>query len=65
MILKKKIFLVVLVYLAAFLLVLYSLPRNQKFGYDYLQGKPWKHSSLFAPFNFPIYKSEKTLKAQN
>ncbi len=64
MILKKKIILVVFVYVVAFLVVLFSLPRNQKFGYEYLEGKPWKHSSLFAPFNFPIYKSEKTLKAQ-
>ncbi len=64
MILKKKIFLVSLVYLAVLLLVLYSLPRNQKFGYEYSQGKPWKHSSLFAPFNFPIYKSDKTIIAE-
>lgn len=64
MILNKKKFFVGLVYLATFLLVLYSLPRNQKFGFEYLEGKPWKHSSLFAPFNFPIYKSDKTLKTQ-
>ncbi len=64
MILNKKNILVVLVYIVTFFVVLFSLPRNQKFGYEYLEGKPWKHSSLFAPFNFPIYKSETILKAQ-
>ena len=64
MIWRKKNILVVLVYIAAFFVVIFSLPRNQKFGYEYTEGKPWRHSSLFAPFSFPIYKSESTLKAQ-
>jgi len=64
MIWSKKNILVVLVYIAAFFVVLLSLPRNQKFGYEYIEGKPWRHSSLFAPFSFPIYKSESNLQAQ-
>lgn len=54
---KKKIILVIFTYILTLCLVIFLLPKNQKFGYEYIVGKPWEHSSLFAPFNFPIYKS--------
>jgi len=64
MILNKRNIFVILIYTAAFTAVLYFLPKNQKFEYEYLQGKPWRHSSLFAPYNFPIYKSQQAIKAE-
>lgn len=48
----------VLIFLAAITLVVYILPREGKFPYEYSKGKPWKHEMLIAPFDFPVYKSQ-------
>ncbi|WP_462319250.1 HD family phosphohydrolase [Marinilabilia sp.] len=51
----------VLIFLAAIALVVYILPREGKFPYEYSKGKPWKHEMLIAPFDFPIYKNQQEL----
>ena len=45
-------------------LIVWSLPRNegQRFRYDI--GKPWMYGSFIAKFDFPIYKTDETIKAQ-
>jgi hypothetical protein len=48
----------VLIFLAAITMVVYILPREGKFPYEYSKGKPWKHEMLIAPFDFPVYKSQ-------
>ncbi len=54
---------------AAFLLVIvvihWQMPRVVKFGYEYQLFKPWQHETLYAPFDFPIYKDEEMLKVEN
>ena len=52
----------VLIFLAAIALVVYILPREGKFPYEYSKGKPWKHEMLIAPFDFPVYKSQTELQ---
>jgi putative nucleotidyltransferase with HDIG domain len=39
-------------------LVVYFLPREGKFMYEYQKGGFWKHEDLTAPFSFPVYKSQ-------
>ncbi|MBN2812538.1 MAG: HDIG domain-containing protein [Bacteroidales bacterium] len=39
------------------LLIVYFLPREGKFMFEYQKGGFWKHEDLTAPFNFPVYKS--------
>lgn len=51
----------VLIFLAAMAIVVYILPREGKFPYEYAKGKPWKHEMMIAPFDFPIYKSQQEL----
>jgi putative nucleotidyltransferase with HDIG domain len=51
-----------LIFLAAIAMVVYILPREGKFPYEYSKGKPWKHEMLIAPFDFPIYKSQTELQ---
>ncbi len=51
-------------FLVATLLILYMLPREGKFRYEFQRGRPWMHETLIAPFNFPIYKSEAELSAE-
>ncbi len=60
---SKKINRIIL-FLAATALVVYIFPRQGKFRYEYSQGKPWRHSTLIAPFDFPIYKTTEELKTE-
>ena len=42
----------------AFLLLVLLMPRSAKFAYDYRKGRTWKYETLYAQFDFPIYKTE-------
>ena len=47
------------------LLIVWFLPRDsqgQKFRYDV--GKPWMYQSFIAQFDFPIYKTEEAVMAE-
>lgn len=46
------------------LLLVYFLPRETKFGYEYEQGRPWRYNSLIATFDFPVYKTPDEVKAE-
>ena len=40
------------------------MPRTVKFKYEYQKMKPWQYESLYAPFNFPIYKTAEEIKLE-
>ena len=48
----------------AIVLVCWQMPRTGKFKYEYQLSKPWQHETLYAPFDFPIYKDFETLNAE-
>lgn len=52
---------IVLVVLTVTLIVA-LLPRSQGKMFHYDEGKPWMYGQLIAKFDFPIFKSEETLK---
>ena len=45
-------------------LIVSFLPRNSGPQFRYDVGKPWMYSSLIAKFDFPIYKTEETIKEE-
>ena len=45
-------------------LLVYFLPRESKFGYEYEQGRPSRYNSLIATFDFPIYKTQKEVETE-
>jgi putative nucleotidyltransferase with HDIG domain len=51
----------ILLFLISIIIVTYLLPKTGKFAYEYLNGTPWKHPALIAPFDFPIYKTQAEL----
>ncbi len=53
-----------LFFILAIAYVTYLLPKTGKFGYEYINGLPWKHQTLIAPFDFPIYKTNAELTAE-
>ncbi len=54
----------VLAFVLAIVIVVLLMPRNVKFKYEYQKMRPWPHESLYAPFNFPIYKSDDAVKKE-
>lgn len=54
----------VMSFLIALFLIIWLMPRNAKFKYEYQKMRPWQHESLYAPFNFPIYKTMEQLKVE-
>ncbi|MDR1591685.1 MAG: HDIG domain-containing protein [Prevotellaceae bacterium] len=53
-----------LLFAATVLMVFKLIPYHTQFDLVYEQGKPWRHDLLTAPFDFPIYKSEVELSAE-
>ena len=46
------------------LVIVWSLPRNESQRFRYDIGKPWMYGSFIAKFDFPIYKTDEAIKAQ-
>lgn len=45
-------------------LVVYFMPRDKVFNYQFDINTPWSYGQLMANFDFPIYKSNEQIKAQ-
>jgi len=56
-----KIILTITMFLIASVLMMYLLPLEGKFRYEFQKGTYWKHEDLQAPFNFPVYKTKEEL----
>lgn len=53
-----------LIYLAAVVLIVYFLPRDVRFIYQFDLNKPWRYGQLMATFDFPIYKPDQVIKQE-
>lgn len=63
--LKWRNFLIrTLLVLITVLLIVWALPRNESKQFRYDIGKPWMYGSFIAKFDFPIYKTDETIKEQ-
>lgn len=54
----------ILVFAVAVLLIVMSMPRGVKFKYTFQAGKPWLHSKLIAPFDFPVLKPDEQVRLE-
>lgn len=50
--------------LATVAVIVWFMPRDNRVNFSYEINKPWRNPDLTAPFDFPIYKSEATLRAE-
>ena len=46
------------------IIIVWFLPRNSGPQFRYDVGKPWMYGSLIAKFDFPIYKTDEAIKAE-
>lgn len=53
-----------LIFVGTVTVIVYFLPRDGKFNYQFDIDKPWKYGQLMATFDFPIYKDDKIVKRE-
>ena len=45
-------------------LIVYLFPKGATFKYEFQKGKPWQYTSLYAPFDFSVLKSNVELEEE-
>lgn len=53
-----------LIFMSTVAVIVYFLPRDGKFNYQFDIDKPWKYGQLMATFDFPIYKDDNVVKRE-
>ena len=53
-----------LIFIGTVAIIVYFLPRDGKFNYQFDIDKPWKYGQLMATFDFPIYKDDAVVKRE-
>ncbi|MBN1414184.1 MAG: HDIG domain-containing protein [Bacteroidales bacterium] len=56
-----RIILTIVLFIITSVVIVYLLPTEGKFRYEFQRGTYWKHEDLQAPFNFPVYKTKEEL----
>ncbi len=54
----------IILFVSAVVILTYFFPRQGKTFMAFEEGRPWAHSLLTAPFDFPIYKDEAILQQE-
>lgn len=54
----------ILLFVVTGVLIVFLLPKEGKFKYEYQKGSPWSHEDLVAPFDFAIAKPKEELDAE-
>ena len=47
-----------LLFITSIILLFLIFPGESRFKYEFQKGSPWRHSTLIAPFNFAVLKSD-------
>ncbi len=45
-------------YVSSIVIIVAAFPVERKFMFEFQKNKPWMHETLYAPFDFPIHKTE-------
>ncbi|MDX9881908.1 MAG: HDIG domain-containing protein [Prolixibacteraceae bacterium] len=53
-----------IVFLVTIFLLFLIFPGETRFKYEFQKGSPWRHSTLIAPFNFAVLKSDAAIAAE-
>ena len=60
----KKLLYQCAIFLAAVAVIVYFLPKEGTFNYQFDINKPWKYGLLQASFDFPIYKGDEEVRRE-
>lgn len=54
----------IILFVFSILILVFALPKEGKFKFEFSKGKPWMHGNLIAPFDFAILKTSDEIKAE-
>lgn len=54
----------IILVLVTVVIIVWVLPRNESTTFRYDIGKPWMYGSFIAKYDFPIYKTDETIKKE-
>ncbi|MBO5251505.1 MAG: HDIG domain-containing protein [Bacteroidaceae bacterium] len=60
----KDLLFKVLIFVVTVSVIVYFLPKEGKFNYEFDVDKPWKYGLLQASFDFPIYKNDQQVQKE-
>lgn len=55
---------VIFLFIIAISIIVFLIPKEIRYKFEYQKGKPWLHETLLAPFDFPINKTEKEIQLE-
>ena len=58
---KHDLFYKIFLFVNAVFLIVFFFPKEAAFKYDYQKNKPWFHEDLLAPYDIPIFRTEKEI----
>ncbi|MBQ3152464.1 MAG: HDIG domain-containing protein [Bacteroidaceae bacterium] len=61
---KQRTILETLLVIACISAIIYFMPRDTKFNYHFSINTPWTYGQLMSDFDFPIYKSDESIQAE-
>ncbi len=61
---KKSLTFKLLAFAIALVLILQVFPEKAKFKYEFRKGELWQHENLYAPFDFPLKKTNEQIKSE-
>ncbi|QSS97112.1 HD family phosphohydrolase [Psychroflexus sp. ALD_RP9] len=61
---KQSLIYKIFLFLLSVFLIVYFFPTQGKFKYEIVKNKPWQYENLYAPFDFPILKSDEELEVE-
>lgn len=59
---QQELILKLFLFIVSAVLIIFLLPKEGKFKYEFQKNKPWVHEDLFAPFDFAIYKTSQEIE---
>ena len=60
----RRMLLRIALVIASVVIVIWSMPRDNRTYFHVETGKPWKYADFTAPYDFPVYKSDDAIKAE-
>jgi cyclic-di-AMP phosphodiesterase PgpH len=54
----------IILFVVSILILVFALPKEGKFKFEFSKGKPWMHGNLIAPFDFAILKTSDEIEAE-
>lgn len=61
---KKSLVFKILAFAIALVFILQVFPEKAKFKYEFRKGELWQHDNLYAPFDFPLKKTDQQINSE-